>query len=77
MDPITGHSNTVGQIMDIQIRGSEYQTSLVFQWSKRDWMPNGLLFRHQRRFSVNRRDLQALTLAGPTVTRLKQDPLAV
>ena len=24
--------------------GSEYQTSLVFKWSKRDWMPNGLVF---------------------------------
>ena len=24
--------------------GSEYQTSLVFKWSKRGWMPNGLVF---------------------------------
>ena len=24
--------------------GSEYQTSLVFEWSKRGWMPNGLVF---------------------------------
>ena len=24
--------------------GSEYQTSLVFEWSKRVWMPNDLVF---------------------------------
>ena len=24
--------------------GSEYQTSLVFKWSKRDWMPNDMVF---------------------------------
>ena len=24
--------------------GSEYQTSLVFEWLKRVWMPNGLVF---------------------------------
>ena len=25
--------------------GSEYQTSLVFKWSKKDWMPNGMVFK--------------------------------
>ena len=25
-------------------RGSEYQNSLVFEWSKRGWMSNGLVF---------------------------------
>ena len=25
--------------------GSEYQTSLVFEWLKRGWMPNGLVFK--------------------------------
>ena len=24
--------------------GSEYKTSLLFKWSKRGWMPNGLVF---------------------------------
>ena len=26
--------------------GSEYQTSLVFKWLKRGWMPNGLFFKY-------------------------------
>ena len=26
--------------------GYEYQTSLVFKWLKRGWMPNGLVFRY-------------------------------
>ena len=25
--------------------GSEWQTSLVFKWSKRGWIPNGLVFK--------------------------------
>ena len=25
--------------------GSEYRTSSAFEWSKRDWMPNGMVFK--------------------------------
>ena len=32
-------------IVEVEIQlGSEYQTRLVFKWSKRDWMPNGSVF---------------------------------
>ena len=27
--------------------GSEYRTSLVFKWSKRGWMPKGLVFEYK------------------------------
>ena len=33
-------------IMKIQIEwGSEYGTSLIFKWSRRGWMPNGVVFK--------------------------------
>ena len=41
--PVSFHFNYSGEF-EIQY-GSKYQTSLVFEWSKRGWLPNGLVFK--------------------------------
>ena len=46
---------TTHLVLDLQW-GSEYQTSLVFKWSERGWMPNGLVFEHH----LNTRQMYAI-----------------